>query len=52
MHEALPRRHATHLKRGGMMLTNDEDGRVPHIAAGDDYRLRQSCQPRRPLSPD
>jgi hypothetical protein len=29
MHEAWPRRHATHLKRGGVMPTKDEDGRAP-----------------------
>ena len=35
MHEAWPRQNATHLKRGGLTLPNDEDGRAPRIAADD-----------------
>ena len=35
MHEAQPRRDATHLKRGGVCATKDEDGRAPRIAAGE-----------------
>lgn len=33
MHEALPRRGATHLKRGGF-ATIEEDGRAPRIVQG------------------
>src|SRR3990172_5865869 len=33
MHEAMPRRDATHLKRGGL-AANDEDGRAPLSPGG------------------
>ena len=42
MHEALPRRDATHLKRGSYLATKEEDGRAPRTAVGGDAALRQS----------
>src|SRR4051812_22073523 len=34
LHEAWPRRGATHLKRGGRLPAPDEDGRAPRAAVG------------------